>query len=221
MNIQELKKARQISSEIKKLFPNTQRRVFSKPKKQNNLDFLYKYGAQRPKLKKEVSRIPSPLKFDYEALKVRDGKDGRDGKDVNIEEVVARILAALKVPEIDVEEAVKQVIEKIQKEKLIDVSHIRNFQSFVYKGTKYQVEELMHGGASSSASGSTLTSETPTGAIDDSNVTFTVVHQPLYIIVNGAQYTVGTGLYASYLAGTITLTSAVGTGGFITSFYNS
>lgn len=69
-------------------------------------------------------------------------------------------------------------------------------------------------------SGSQLTAETPTGTVDDSNVTFTVVHQPLYIVVNGAQYTVGTGLYSSYVAGTITLSSPVGTGGFIVSFYN-
>lgn len=69
--------------------------------------------------------------------------------------------------------------------------------------------------------GSTLTLESPTGTVDDSNVIFTVIHQPLYININGAQYTVGTGLYISYLAGTITLSSPVGTGGFIKSFYNA
>lgn len=73
----------------------------------------------------------------------------------------------------------------------------------------------------SSASGSTLTSETPTGTVDDSNVTFIVLHEPLYIVVNGSQYTVGTGIYVSYIAGVITLSSAVGTGGFIRSFYNA
>lgn len=66
-----------------------------------------------------------------------------------------------------------------------------------------------------------LTPETPSGTINDSNVTFTVSHEPLYIDVNGAQYRVGQGIYASYLAGTITLSSPVGTGGFITSWYNS
>ncbi len=72
-----------------------------------------------------------------------------------------------------------------------------------------------------SGGGTTLTVENPTGTVDDSNVTFTVTHQPLYIVVNGAQYTVGTGTYTSYLAGTITLSSPVGVGGFITSFYNA
>jgi hypothetical protein len=61
--------------------------------------------------------------------------------------------------------------------------------------------------------------ETPVGTVDDSNLTFTVSNTPKYIIVNGAQYVVGTGLYASYSAPTITLTSAVGTGGFIRSAY--
>lgn len=70
-------------------------------------------------------------------------------------------------------------------------------------------------------SGRTLTVENPTGTVNDSNVTFTVVNQPLYIVVNGAQYVVGTGTYVSYSGGTITLSSAVGTGGFIRSFYNA
>lgn len=75
--------------------------------------------------------------------------------------------------------------------------------------------------SSGSGSGHTLTAETPVGTIDDSNVTFTVMNTPLYIVVSGAAYTAGNGLFASYLAGTITLSSAVGVGGFITSFYNA
>lgn len=68
-------------------------------------------------------------------------------------------------------------------------------------------------------SGGTLAFETPIGAIDDSNVTFTVVHDPLFIIVNGAAYTAGTGTFAAYVAPTITLTAPVGVGGFILSAY--
>lgn len=70
-------------------------------------------------------------------------------------------------------------------------------------------------------SGSTLTPETPTGTVDDSNVTFTVTHTPLYIDVNGSQYRVGQGMFATYGAGTITLTAPVGSTGFITSWYNA
>ena len=66
-----------------------------------------------------------------------------------------------------------------------------------------------------------LTVETPTGTVDDSNTSFTVSNEPLYIVINGAQYVAGTGTFTSYAAGTITLSSAVGTGGFIRSFYNA
>lgn len=138
----------------------------------------------------------------------RNGKDGKDGKDGE---------AALAVNQ---EKLVTTIIEKIRKDKALDVSDIRNFQSFVYKGTKYGVSELMHGGSSSSGA-TTLVVETPVGAVDDSNTTFTVTHTPLYIVVNGSQYTVGTGTFTSYAAGTITLSSAVGVGGFIRSYYNS
>lgn len=77
------------------------------------------------------------------------------------------------------------------------------------------------GGSSVVVGGFTLTAETPTGTVNDSNTSFTVSHEPLYIVVNGAQYTVGDGIYTSYAAGTITLSSAVGVGGFIKSFYNA
>lgn len=75
--------------------------------------------------------------------------------------------------------------------------------------------------ATPSGTGSTLTKETPTGNVNDSNTSFTVAHEPLYIVVNGSQYAVGEGLYQSYVAGTISLTSPVGVGGFIRSYYNA
>lgn len=111
-------------------------------------------------------------------------------------------------------------IKRIQKEQLLDISHIKNASSFMKDGIKYKIEELMHG-AGTAGTGTTITSETPVGLVNDSNVTFTVSHTPLYIVVNGAQYTAGTGTFVSYVAPTITLSSAVGVGGFITSWYNA
>lgn len=73
----------------------------------------------------------------------------------------------------------------------------------------------------SNGGGGGISYETPVGTVDDSNVTFTVSHTPLYIVVNGAQYLAGTGTFTSYLAGTITLSSGVGTGGFIRSAYST
>lgn len=54
------------------------------------------------------------------------------------------------------------------------------------------------------------------GTIDDSNLTFTVGSLPTVLIINGGTYkTTGGSITWSYLAGTITLSSAVGTGGSI------
>lgn len=73
----------------------------------------------------------------------------------------------------------------------------------------------------SGGGGSTLTVEDPAGTVDDSNTTFVVMNEPLFIDVNGAIYVEGTGTYSSYIAGVITLSSPVGVGGFIRSFYNA
>lgn len=73
------------------------------------------------------------------------------------------------------------------------------------------------GGFIRSAYGSGVSVETPTGTVDDSNVTFTVSNTPLYVVINGAQYFEGAGY--SYSGGTITLDNPVGTGGVIRSVY--
>lgn len=61
--------------------------------------------------------------------------------------------------------------------------------------------------------------ETPVGDVNDTNMTFTVTNTPKYINVNGLIYTVGNGIFTSYVAPTITLNTPVGTGGFIQSAY--
>lgn len=81
--------------------------------------------------------------------------------------------------------------------------------------------EITQPGLSSGQAGKTLTKEVPVGTINDSNTTFTVMNTPLFIDVNGAIYAEGTGIYTSYIAGVITLSSAVGVGGFILSYYNA
>lgn len=81
--------------------------------------------------------------------------------------------------------------------------------------------ELVQPGTSGGGSGKILTVETPVGTVDDSNTTFTVMNTPLFIDINGSSYVAGTGLFSSYSLGVITLSSAVGTGGFIRSFYNA
>ena len=67
--------------------------------------------------------------------------------------------------------------------------------------------------------GGGLDFETPSGTIDDSNVTFDVLNTPLYLVVNGAQYFEG--VHYSLAGLTITLNDPIGTGGFIRSAFGT
>jgi hypothetical protein len=81
--------------------------------------------------------------------------------------------------------------------------------------------EIEQPGGSGGGGGHTLTSEAPVGTVNDSNTSFTVSHTPLFIDVNGGIYLAGQGIFASFAGGVITLNAPVGTGGFITSYYNA
>ncbi len=148
-------------------------------------------------------------------IRGEDGKTPVRGVDYFTPEDIKALKAELLDPE-HITEIIK-VMKSLPDSARLEVSDIRNYQSFIFNKTKYGVHEMMHGGSSSTTS--SISFETPVGLVDDSNVSFSVTHEPAYIIVNGGQYTVGNGLYSSYLAGVITLTSAVGTGGFIISAY--
>lgn len=68
----------------------------------------------------------------------------------------------------------------------------------------------------SSTGGSGVTVLTVTGTINDLNVTFTTTSLPTLLAINGGFYQQSGGSITwSYLAGTITLSSPVGTGGSI------
>ncbi len=113
--------------------------------------------------------------------------------------------------------AIVQEMKRLPERERLEMQDIRNYQAFIFNGKKYGMHEMMHGG--SAASSAAISFETPVGAVDDSNVSFSVSNTPAFIIVNGAVYTAGSGIYASFVAPVITLTSAVGTGGFIISAY--
>lgn len=160
----------------------------------------------------------------------RDGRNGRDGESImgprgeagkdSVSEHKTEIIREELTLDDKIARKIVAAISKLPEKYRLDVSSLRNVSSFLHNGKRYEVSELMHGGGSST-SGSSLKQETPTGTVDDSNTTFTVAHEPFYINVNGADYFVGTGSYTSYAAGTITLSSAVGLGGFIRSIYQS
>jgi len=115
------------------------------------------------------------------------------------------------------EDLVKEIIKlmrRLPEKDRIEIQDIRNASSFIFNGTRYKTEELMHGGSSGASSG--LTILVATGTIDDSNVVFTFTQEPTLININGAFYQkTGGAITWTYLAGTVTLSVPVGTGGSI------
>lgn len=158
-----------------------------------------------------------------------DGKDGEPGKDATAETLSEDLRLSLG----DIEKRLEEVSKRPQQRAgwgahplvvtdgstVVDkVTRRINF------GTNLTASRSADGIVTVNASGgagSALTYEAPTGTVDDANLAFTVSNAPLFIIVNGLQYHVGNGIYATYVAGTITLTSPVGTGGYIESYYNA
>ncbi len=149
-------------------------------------------------------------------LRGDDGKTPIRGVDYFTPEDITALKAELLSPE-HIKEIVKAMHSLPEVDKLEISKGIRNANSFIYNGTKYGVHEMMHGG--STGTSTSINFEAPIGAVNDINVSFTVINEPLYIVVNGGQYREGEGIYTSYVAGTITLSSPVGSGGFIASAY--
>ncbi len=113
----------------------------------------------------------------------RDGIDGSSGKDgLNGKDGVAT--NGKDAPEIDIEELMETLIEKIKKERRLDISHIRNSEQFMFGGTKYRISELMHG----AGAGGGVTELTATGLVDGINTQFTFTQKPTYVIADGAWY---------------------------------
>jgi len=166
----------------------------------------------------------------------KDGENGKDGKDGEVPDLMAIVDMVIenlpKKPEMvppaisDIVVAVKEAIKDMPISEFPAISReIASYRNQLamregqpLAGKVYGKNTWARGGGSSS-SGDGIAYEIPTGDVDDSNLVFTVANDPVYIIVNGAQYLVGTGTFATYAAGTITLTSPVGVGGFIRSAY--
>lgn len=89
-----------------------------------------------------------------------DGEKGEDGKTPTVTELTNLIQPLIPTPlkgqngkdadPIDEEEVIDSVIEKIKKEKSLDISHIKNAASFMKDGIRYKIEELMHGSGNGS-----------------------------------------------------------------------
>lgn len=73
-----------------------------------------------------------------------DGKDGRDGKDGSEGKNGEKGADAIA----DLDSLFKDFVKRLQKEKSLDISNLRNAESFIFNKTKYNFSELMHGGGS-------------------------------------------------------------------------
>ncbi len=142
-------------------------------------------------------------------IKGADGYTPKRGVDYFTKEDIDAIKKELLDPT-HITEIIK-VMKELPESARLEVSDIRNYQSFVFNKTKYGVHEMMHGGSAGS-----ITVITISGTINDANVSFTASTQPTLLNINGAfYYTSGGAITWSYTSGTITLSSPVGTGGSI------
>lgn len=60
---------------------------------------------------------------------------------------------------VDLDDVFETFVERIRKEKSIDISQVRNANSFIFGGKRYKIAELMHGGAGTTTAGKNVTTQ--------------------------------------------------------------
>lgn len=121
------------------------------------------------------------------------GNDGMDGETPDLDLIVQAVLNKIPTPkdgengkdaEIEEDRIITLLIKKIQKDKPLDLTHIKGAQKFVKDGISYKFEELMHGGGGTNGTGGggQIFVQTPVGAIDGVNRAYTTTH-PIGIVV--------------------------------------
>lgn len=142
---------------------------------------------------------------------------------VNTQEIVAAVLPFLKhqdegtdtdsiAESLDEESLFARFIERIQKERPIDVSHLKNAESFIFNKKPYKIEELMRGaGGTGSSSGTAVYGEVVAGSGTAWTLASTPTAGTLRLFANGQRLTL-TVDYSLSGAAITTLTSwATGT----------
>lgn len=148
------------------------------------------------------------------------GMNGEDGISPNIEEIVQAVLPRLPSPkdgepgtsgkDADEDKILDKLIKRLQKEKPLDISHIRNAQTFMKDGIKYKIEELMKGGGTTTGGSGLNYIALVSGSIDNTNTTFTFAKTPTIIVVNGSSYINGAGVTITGTTGVIASPAGVG-----------
>lgn len=180
---------------------------------------------------KSPIRIPAKKSWQGEVVVGPAGKNGADGKTPTREEITSLIkeVATEFIKPVTSEEFVitpemvrdiVRMMHQLPENDRLDVQGIRNFQSFVFGGTRYKPQELMHGGANAQASGTSVTDENV--ASEGSGTSFTLAHTPiantLKLYRGGSRVTVTNGDYT--ISGpVITLASSLGVGETLTADY--
>lgn len=146
------------------------------------------------------SKVQAVISRDWTGVQGLPGNDGADGISPAVEDIVTAVLSRIPLPkdgekgdkgkDANEDKIIVRLIEKIIKDKPLDISHIRNAQGFMKDGIKYKFEELMKGGGSASGSTTAVWSE----AVSGSGTSWTLAHTPatgtLRLYANGQRLTV-------------------------------
>lgn len=154
----------------------------------------------------------------------RDGKDGtpglngRDGKIPKIEDIVKEVRKKkLKTEDID---GLDQTISAFKTQLDNRGGYIHGGGDTVGAGSGISITNVNGTKIiSATGSGAVLTAETPVGAVDGSNLVYTVLNEPVFVEIDGMIRVNGFGY--TYLAGTITVDALTPPSQSIVSFYNS
>lgn len=135
----------------------------------------------------QVEEVVSALIQEVERLTTIDhlkGEKGDPAEPVDVDEVIEGLKMYIPDPipgekgnpgndaELDMDELATNLIEKIKKEKVLDVSDIKNTNQFFTKdGIKYKFEELMRGAGGTGANSENALTEIVTGLQSGDNVT--------------------------------------------------
>lgn len=123
------------------------------------------------------------------------GQPGMDGKTPDIDFIISSVLQQIPTPEngedgkdaeVDEDAIVQAVIKRLQKDKSLDLTHIKGAQKFIKDGVSYKIEELMHGGGGSK--GGTFAIQIPTGVVNGVNNTFVFVTAPSVIVLDNGNF---------------------------------
>lgn len=122
------------------------------------------------------------------------GLGGKDGETPDLDALVEAVLERMPVPEngkdgkdaeVQEDRIITLIIKKIQKEKSLDLTHIKGAQTFLKDGVKYKFEELMHGGGSK---GGSFAVQVPIGTVDGVNRTFVFTTAPSIIALDNGNF---------------------------------